>query len=64
MTHAPAFSARFGRFVRWFFTASPEADLPPLPVAAPRSRTVSHCPPAQTRARHAGPVRVGAKAET
>jgi hypothetical protein len=56
------FSERVDRFIRWFFTVSPEAvELPPRPPARPRSRVVSHRKPTSLRARHSGPVRVAAK---
>ena len=61
----PRFSARIDRFLRWFFTASPDdVVLPPPPSAArPRSRIVAHRKPARVHAQHAGPVRVAVKAK-
>jgi hypothetical protein len=60
---APSFSERVDRFLRWFFTASPDAVIEPLPPrgAQPRSRIVAHRTPTRLRPRHSGPVRVVAK---
>ena len=60
----PLFSERVDRFLRWFFTASPDVDvvLPSVPTS-PRSRTVSHHKPARVRPQHGGPVRVAVKAK-
>jgi hypothetical protein len=60
---APTFSERVDRFVRWFFTVSPEAVIEPWQPtpAKPRSGTVAHRKPARLRPRHSGPVRVAVK---
>lgn len=63
---APTFSERVDRFVRWFFTASPEAVIEPWQPtpAKPRSRTVAHRAhrkPTRLRPRHSGPVHVAVK---
>jgi len=61
----PRLSERVDRFLRWFFTASPDDVVAPAPrvLATPRSRTVAHRKPNRVRAHHAGPVRVGSKAK-
>jgi hypothetical protein len=58
-------SERFDRFLRWFFTASPDDVVVPPPPDATRSRSrvVAHRKPARVRAQHAGPVRVAVKAK-
>ena len=58
----PRISERFDRFLRWFFTASPDEVVAP-PVTKPRSRTVAHRMPARVRPQHSGPVRVATKAK-
>lgn len=60
---AATFSERVDRFVRWFFTTSPEAVIEPWPPtpAQPRSRTVAHRKPTRLRPQHSGPVRVVVK---
>lgn len=57
---APTLADRVDRFVRWFFTASPEVVTDPVPAraAAPRSRTVSARLAPRMQAKHGGPVRV------
>jgi hypothetical protein len=59
----PAFLQRLGRFLRWFFNASPDAIVePPLPRSATLRRpTVSHRQQPRPLARHSGPVRVAVK---
>jgi hypothetical protein len=61
----PRLSERVDRFLRWFFTASPDAVVAPPPsvAAGPRSRTVAHRKPARPRPHHSGPVRVAVKAK-
>jgi len=60
----PRLSERVDRFLRWFFTASPEDVAPaPLVSARPRSRTVAHRKPTRLRPHHSGPVRVAVKAK-
>ena len=61
----PRLSERVDRFLRWFFTASPDVVVAPPPPAAarPRSRTVAHRKPARPRPHHSGPVRVAVKAK-
>jgi hypothetical protein len=61
---APTFAERFDRFIRWFFTASPEAGLAPLRPASASSRTVSQHRPAHVRPRHGGPVRIVTKGKS
>jgi len=65
MKEAPAstFGTRLGRFVRWFFSASPDAVIESRPLAPPRphSRAVSHRERPRLMARHSGPVRVAVK---
>jgi hypothetical protein len=58
-------SERVDRFLRWFFTASPEAIVvPPATTPVPtRSRAVAHRKPTRLRPHHSGPVRVAAKAK-
>jgi hypothetical protein len=59
---------RLDRFLHWFFTTTPTADLEcsPPKVAKPAkslkvaSRAESRRPPKRVRAHHAGPVRVTA----
>jgi hypothetical protein len=67
MKEAPAstFEKRLGRFVRWFFSASPEAVIESRPLASPRphSRAVRHRERPPLVARHSGPVRVAVKAK-
>ena len=54
---------RLGRFLRWFFNASPEVsvELPKPRLAARRSAVLSHRQPPRVLARHSGPVRVAVK---
>ena len=62
----PRLSERVDRFLRWFFTASPDevvAPTPPRLSPNPRSRTVSRRKPARPLPHHAGPVRVAVKAK-
>ncbi len=61
----PRLSERVDRFLRWFFTASPDDVVAPAPrvLATPRSRTVAHRKPARPRPHHSGPVRVAVKAK-
>ena len=59
---ASKLSARVDRFLRWFFTASPDAVVAP-PPAKPRSRTVARRKPSRLRPKHSGPVRVAVKAK-
>lgn len=63
---AATFSERVDRFVRWFFTASPEAVIEPWQPtpAKPRSRTVAHRKPTRLRPQHSGPVRVAVKGKS
>ncbi|MEO8310352.1 MAG: hypothetical protein ABI520_04185 [Caldimonas sp.] len=63
MADAPSLTERVDRFLRWFFTASPDADAVPLPPlrTQPRSRTVANRVPTRLRPQHSGPVRVAAK---
>lgn len=58
-----AFALKLGRFLRWFFNASPDAVVEPaLPgFSSPRAPTVSHRLPPRVLARHTGPVRVPVK---
>jgi hypothetical protein len=58
----PRLSERVDRFLRWFFTASPDDFVAPAPTQ-PRSRTVAHRKPTRLRPQHSGPVRVAAKAK-
>jgi len=63
---ASTLSERLDRFLRWFFTASPDAAVvAPVPTkpAQPRSRTVAHRKPTRLRPQHSGPVRVAVKAK-
>jgi len=63
---ASTLSERLDRFLRWFFTASPDAAVvtpAPIQPAKPRSRTVAHRKPTRLRPQHSGPVRVAAKAK-
>jgi hypothetical protein len=61
----PRLSDRVDRFLRWFFTASPDDVAPPPPTPArPRRRTVAHRKPTRLRPHHSGPVRVAIKAKT
>ena len=55
-------SERVDRFLRWFFTASPDAVVAPAP-SQPRSRAVAHRKPTRLRPHHSGPVRVAVKAK-
>ncbi|MEO5844301.1 MAG: hypothetical protein ABIQ33_05620 [Caldimonas sp.] len=59
----PDLSERVARFLRWFFTAAPDADIAPQPFSASqaRSRIVAHRTPTRLRPQHSGPVRVSAK---
>jgi hypothetical protein len=61
----PRLSERVDRFLRWFFTVSPDDVVAPPPrvLATPRSRTVAHRKPTRLRPHHSGPVRVVAKAK-
>ena len=65
MKEAPASSLakRLGRFVRWFFSASPDAVVESRPPASPRAhnRAVSRRERPPLVARHSGPVRVALK---
>jgi len=54
-------SERVDRFLRWFFTASP--DVVVTAPTQPRSRTVAHRQPPRLRPQHSGPVRVASKAK-
>jgi hypothetical protein len=58
----PRLSERVDRFLRWFFTTSPD-DVVVLPPTKPRSRTVAHRKPTRLRPQHSGPVRVVVKAK-
>ena len=60
------FTQRLDRFVRWFFTTSPTADLEaPPPAKRPAARRAeSRRPPVKLRAHHAGPVRVRIEAKS
>ncbi len=60
---APRFSERVDRFLRWFFTVTPDAEVAPLPrgPTQPRSRIVAHRTPTRLRPQHSGPVRVAVK---
>jgi hypothetical protein len=61
----PRLSDRVDRFLRWFFTASPDDVAPPPPTPArPRGRTVAHRKPTRLRPHHSGPVRVAIKTKT
>ena len=62
-TVEPVFSHRLGRFLRWFFNASPDdiAELPKPRLPAGRAPAVSHREPPRVVARHSGPVRVAVK---
>jgi hypothetical protein len=60
---ASKFSERVDRFLRWFFTASPDVVIAPPRPQPPRSRTVAHRKPARLRPQHSGPVRVAVKAK-
>ena len=58
---ASKLSERVDRFLRWFFTASPDVVVPA--PTQPRSRTVAHRQPPRLRPQHSGPVRVASKAK-
>ena len=60
---ASTLSERLDRFLRWFFTASPDAAVVTPAPTKPRSRTVAHRKPTRLRPKHSGPVRVAAKAK-
>jgi len=61
----PRLSERVDRFLRWFFTASPDDVVAPPapPVIKARSRTVAHRKATRPRPHHSGPVRVAVKAK-
>jgi len=62
----PRLSERVDRFLRWFFTASPDVIVAPAPQPTPvkaRSRAVAHRKPTRPRPHHSGPVRVAVKAK-
>jgi hypothetical protein len=59
---ASKLSQRVDRFLRWFFTVSPNAVVA-APPAKPRSRTVARRKPCRLRPHHSGPVRVAVKAK-
>ena len=62
----PPFAERVDRFLRWFFTATPDVvEVPPPPQqpAPPRSRAVAHRQQTRLRPQHSGPVRVAVKAK-
>jgi hypothetical protein len=61
----PRLSERIDRFLRWFFTASPDDVVAPAPrvPTAPRSRTVARRKPTRPLPHHSGPVRVAVKAK-
>ena len=61
----PRLIERVDRFLRWFFTASPDDVVVPPPriAASPRSRAVAHHKPTRLRPHHSGPVRVAVKAK-
>jgi len=61
----PRLSERLDRFLRWFFTASPDDVVAPAPRAptAPRSRIVARRKPTRPLPHHSGPVRVAVKAK-
>jgi len=65
MVDRPRLSERVDRFLRWFFTASPDEVVPPAPriPPQPRRRTVAHRKPTRVRPHHCGPVRVAVKAK-
>ena len=54
---------RLGRFLRWFFNASPEVAVEPVrpQLSARRGPAVSQRHPPRVLGRHCGPVRVAAK---
>ena len=57
MKSAANFQVILGRFVRWFFTASPEAVVDPLPTPKPKSSGgKARRQDARLRALHAGRV--------
>jgi hypothetical protein len=58
---ASSFSERLDRFLRWFFSASPD----PVAPAPPRrlSRTVARRQPSRLLPKHSGPVRVAGRAK-
>ncbi len=59
---APRFSERVDRFLRWFFTVTPDADEPlSRGPTQPRTRIVAHRTPTRLRPQHSGPVRVVVK---
>ena len=60
----PRLFERVDRFLRWFFTASPDVVVAPPPTTVKaRSRAVAHRKPTRPRPHHSGPVRVAAKAK-
>jgi hypothetical protein len=59
---APSLSDRVDHFLRWFFTATPEAVEPWQPSPAkPRRRTVAQRKPTRLRPQHSKPARLAAK---
>ena len=59
---ASRLSARVDRFLRWFFTASPDAFVAPAPTKLP-SRAVARRKQPRLQPHPSGPVRVAAKAK-
>jgi len=59
----PVLPLRLGRFLRWFFNASPDVVVEPVRprLSTRRSPAVSRRQPPRVVARHSGPVRVAAK---
>jgi len=58
---ASSISRRLDRFLRWFFSASPDAVTPPPPQRL--SRTVARRQPTRVLPQHSGPVRVAGRAK-
>ena len=57
---ASRLSARVDRFLRWFFTASPDAVVAPVPTKLP-SRAVARRKSPRVQPQPSGPVRAAVK---